>query len=132
MNQSRNQKLPEDNISEKMTKDLKYLNLKELEAIKELKRRLKETYGEKLKEIRLFGSKARGDFDPESDIDIFLLFNSDIDWKFENEVWDLAYEIDLQFGVLFNVIIFSTKQLKDPKMRILPFFRSVKKEGVKV
>jgi len=115
-----------------MIKDLNHLNPKELGAIKELKRKLKSTYGEKLKEITLFGSKARGDFDSESDIDIFLIFNYDVDWKFEKEVWELAYEIDLQFGVLFNVIIFSTKQVEDPKMKILPFLKSVRKEGVEV
>lgn len=40
---------------------------------------LKQLYGAKLKKVILFGSYARGDFGPESDIDIMILWASKID-----------------------------------------------------
>jgi len=115
-----------------MIKGLAHLTKKEVEAILELKRRLKEKFGKELHEIRIFGSKVRGDFDKESDIDIFVVFDREVDWDFENKVSHIAYDIDLEFGVLFNLIIFSASQLKEPKYKILPFLQNVKKKGVKI
>lgn len=115
-----------------MIKDLTHLTKNEVDAISELKRRLKKDFGEELAEIRLFGSKVRGDFDKESDIDVFVVFDREVDWNFKNKVSCIAYDIDLEFEVLFNLIIFSTTQLKEPKYKILPFIQNVKKEGVKI
>jgi predicted nucleotidyltransferase len=115
-----------------MLSELKHLSEKEIKALQELKKRLKDTFGKELKEIRIFGSKVRGDFDSESDIDIFLVFDRKVDWEFENKVFGLAYELDLEFGVLFNIVIFSSESLREHKYKILPFVKSVKKEGVKI
>jgi predicted nucleotidyltransferase len=115
-----------------MIKSLNYLTQNETLALLELKRRLRENFGKELKEIRIFGSKVRGDFDKDSDIDIFVVFDREVDWDFENKVSHIAYDIDLEFGVLFNLIIFSASQLKEPKYKILPFIQNVKKEGLKI
>jgi predicted nucleotidyltransferase len=115
-----------------MIKSLNYLTQNETLALLELKRRLRENFGKELKEIRIFGSKVRGDFDKDSDIDIFVVFDTEVDWDFENKVSHIAYDIDLEFGVLFNLIIFSASQLKEPKYKILPFIQNVKKEGLKI
>jgi predicted nucleotidyltransferase len=115
-----------------MIKNLNHLTKSEVDAILELKKRLRENFGKKLREIRIFGSKVRGDFDKESDIDIFVVFDREVDWDFENKVSHIAYDIDLEFGVLFNLIIFSAARLKEPKYKILPFIQNVKKEGVKI
>ena len=46
------------------------LNQNEEQAILELKRALMEKYN--LIDFRVFGSKARGDADPDSDIDVMI------------------------------------------------------------
>ncbi|MFQ6031499.1 MAG: nucleotidyltransferase family protein [Candidatus Zixiibacteriota bacterium] len=115
-----------------MIKGLNHLTKNEVDAILELKKRLKKNFGKELNEIRIFGSKVRGDFDKESDIDVFVVFDRGVDWDFENKVSRIAYDIDLEFGVLFNLIIFSASQLKEPKYKILPFIQNVKKEGVTI
>jgi hypothetical protein len=38
-------------------------------------RDLRELYGERLKHVILFGSRARGDADPESDIDLLVVLD---------------------------------------------------------
>lgn len=115
-----------------MISQLSHLEKQEIAAIKELKQSLKTAFGKELKEIRIFGSKVRGDFDEESDIDIFLVFDRDVDWRFKDVVYELVYEIDLKYDVLFNVIIYSAKELKNPKIKMLPFIRAVQRGGVKV
>ena len=54
-------------------KTIKTLNLKdnEIKAIAELKKRVLQLYPDA--EIILFGSKARGDYNKDSDVDILIL-----------------------------------------------------------
>ena len=49
------------------------MNLSEKRAIEEFTKRLKTELGSKLLKMRLFGSKARGEFSKDSDIDILLI-----------------------------------------------------------
>ncbi|GAH25140.1 unnamed protein product, partial [marine sediment metagenome] len=59
--------------------DLDRLNLKrnEKKALLELKKRLLERFPDA--EIILYGSKARGDFDEESDIDVLIILKDRVD-----------------------------------------------------
>ena len=59
------------------------LNKKEKQALRELKEKLTEKFPDV--DIILFGAKARGDFDPESDIDLLILIEEPINSKIEEE-----------------------------------------------
>lgn len=45
------------------------------EALRELKRQLEALYGERLKGLYLFGSRARGDAEPDSDVDVAVVLD---------------------------------------------------------
>jgi predicted nucleotidyltransferase len=47
--------------------------------VKELRDRMTETYRDRLIALILFGSQARGDANPDSDIDILVVLKDDID-----------------------------------------------------
>ncbi|HED36937.1 MAG TPA: nucleotidyltransferase domain-containing protein, partial [Ignavibacteria bacterium] len=48
----------------------KKINNKKLNyLLPELEKRIKDSFGDKLKKIILYGSYARGDYDSESDVD---------------------------------------------------------------
>ncbi len=53
---------------------LAHLTPKERAALEELITRLREKYRDHLVRVILFGSKVRGDFDAESDIDLMTVF----------------------------------------------------------
>ncbi|MHB1335378.1 MAG: nucleotidyltransferase domain-containing protein, partial [Candidatus Humimicrobiaceae bacterium] len=82
--------------------NLKRINLKDNErkALQELKERLLKKYPEV--EIILYGSKARGDSDEESDIDLLILVESLINTKLEEEIFHISYQIELKFEVIFG------------------------------
>ncbi len=61
----------------------------------ELKARLREFYGEKLVKLMLFGSRARGDNDPDSDIDVLVVLDISA-----NELNDLVYPTGIVEGIL--------------------------------
>jgi len=115
-----------------MGRELKYLTDTEKKAVEELSSILRKTYGNEIKEIRLFGSKARGDFEKYSDIDIFVVFDREVDWKFEEEIDAFLYEIETKYGVFFNLILYSSKQLKDSKIQALPLINNIRKEGIAI
>ncbi|MFN3966945.1 MAG: nucleotidyltransferase domain-containing protein, partial [Endomicrobiia bacterium] len=52
------------------------LTEKEKQAIKELVEGLKKLYGKNLTRVILYGSKARGDAVPDSDIDILVVLKN--------------------------------------------------------
>jgi predicted nucleotidyltransferase len=46
--------------------------------LSELKTRLSELYGERLEKLVLFGSQARGDAEPDSDIDVLVVLKGEV------------------------------------------------------
>lgn len=50
---------------------------------------LRAHYGERLRGLYLFGSRARGDHTPESDVDVVVLLD-DGDWRLFSEKMDIA------------------------------------------
>ncbi|MEW6097161.1 MAG: nucleotidyltransferase domain-containing protein [bacterium] len=111
-------------------KQLKHLKLNEKKALEELVKVLKEKYRDKIKEIRLFGSKVRDKVNHESDLDIFILFAEDADWKFKDNVARVIYDLILTYDSLFDLTIFSENELKDKRIKSLPFYKNILKEGV--
>jgi predicted nucleotidyltransferase len=64
----------------------------------ELKERLSKIFPEV--EIILFSSKARGDSDLESDIDLLILIDRPVNNEVEEKINDITYELEL---MLFSV-----------------------------
>ncbi len=109
---------------------LKYLTMNEKQALDELILNLREKFGNQLKEIKLFGSKIRGDYDKASDIDLFLVFDNDVDWRFKDVIYDIIFEINLKFDVFISARIYSIKKINENKIKTLPFIKNVVEHGV--
>ena len=63
--------------------------------------------GSKLTKVIVYGSYARGDYNSSSDVDVMILVKmSDNEIKkIENQVYDLAFDIEMDTGVDISPII---------------------------
>lgn len=74
------------------------LSPKEWLAIQGLLERLQQSYGSQIRQALLFGSKARGEAQQDSDIDILLLVENE-NWALKDAITDVAAEVNLEYDL---------------------------------
>ena len=80
----------------------------------------------------LFGSRARGDNESDSDWDILILVDSDkVTNEIEDKFRDNLYDIELQSGQIISTFIYS-KDYWENNLKYSPFYKKIKSEGVKL
>ena len=75
---------------------------------------MKVLFGEHLNKVIVYGSYARGDYKKNSDVDIMILVDlSETEIrKFENRVYDVAFEIEMDTGVDISPVIKNKNQFE--------------------
>ena len=110
---------------------LKYLSEEEKKAVEEIKERILSLSGIKLKGIYLFGSKARGDYDPESDIDLAIIIDG-LDREMKRKVIDIVAEIETKYIVVVSSLVLSLKDFTDLKEHERRIALDIEREGLPV
>ena len=105
------------------------LKKNEQRAIANLKEILSKKFD--LIEFRLFGSKARGESTPESDVDVMIeIAESNPDIRLQ--IYDITFEINLENDTFISMTIFSKKEIEDGPMAESPIYKIIHKEGVPI
>ena len=104
------------------------MNLSEIEnqALIELSRAFREQFD--AKEVRLYGSAARGEMDEASDIDIFLVL-PEVNWEIEKEVIKICFDAELKYGRVFSAICYSVDDIENSPLKESPLVLNVRKQG---
>ena len=99
----------------------------------EVKRDMQNVLGDKLHQIILYGSYARGDYDNESDIDMMVLADvSETELKnYRKQVNRVASKIGLNHDIMITIVL-KNKKFVDSHQEVLPFYRNVANEGVPI
>lgn len=96
--------------------------------LKELKDRLSRIYGDKLEEVILYGSYARGEATPDSDIDVAVVLKGRINPSDEiNRIMDSVYELELKYNELISLYPTSPEKIATSRN---PLILSIKDEGM--
>lgn len=91
--------------------------------VTELKKSISLKYD--LQEMYLFGSNARGDNSPDSDIDVFVCL-SKVNRTIEEDLFDKAYELELKYDCVIDIFVFD----KNGVYAQLPIYQNVLKDGI--
>ncbi|MGZ9082173.1 MAG: nucleotidyltransferase family protein [Rhodoplanes sp.] len=71
-------------------------------------------------DLVLYGSKARGDSDPESDIDLLVLTSRPLDVEEQSGMWSHLHEISMRFGVLLSPLTVDARSWREGVHSVLP------------
>jgi predicted nucleotidyltransferase len=103
------------------------MRLEEKTALDELKKTLAERYG--ISSVIVYGSKARGDDSPDSDIDVMIVLDDDTS-QVKTAVDELVYDINLTYDCLISVVFFGRKELEEGPLGESPLYKRILAEGV--
>ena len=95
--------------------------------IKELSEALKKELGYKIKDIILFGSRARGDASPESDYDLLVLVDKETK-EATDSIFNMACEIGWKYNAVITTFVHDKSYYEDKKYE--PLLINKRKEGV--
>ena len=98
--------------------------------IRNCKETLEKYYGSRLKGVILYGSMARGEAGPASDIDLLVLLSPPFDYFAElRQLVDLLYPIQLESEQLISA---KPALASEFELGSLSLYRNARREGVKV
>jgi predicted nucleotidyltransferase len=106
------------------------MNPKVQTILADLRRRFEEIYGERLVRMVLFGSQARGDAEPGSDIDILVVLQGPV--KPGQEIartGEITATLSLKYDVVVSCTFVSADRYATEQS---PLLLNVRKEGVPV
>ena len=100
----------------------------------ELISRIKEVIREEdpHSEALLYGSRARGDADAESDWDLVILLSVPVTEEIKRAIRHRLYEIEWETGQVISCVIYNKAQWEGIPLRETPFHRRVIQEAVRI
>jgi predicted nucleotidyltransferase len=113
----------------KVSRQLGYLLANERLALQEYTERLTKFLGEEIRHLWLFGSKARGDFDDDSDIDVLIVLRH-LDPDRRSVIRRMAARVSLDYDILINTHILEEAQWEKAVRFQGTIWREIERDGV--
>jgi len=82
-----------------------------------------------LVDFRVFGSRARGDADEYSDMDVFIEVDQ-LDSGLKERIMDISWEVGFENFMVIAPLIFSRDELENSPLRSSPIVKAITTEGV--
>lgn len=98
------------------------------EILTKIKDCLRMLYGDRLQNVLLFGSEARGESIPDSDIDIMVILNGPVCFMLEyRRIIDALYDLILESGRIIDVTPVEKQKYEAGEFAL---YRNARQEGV--
>jgi predicted nucleotidyltransferase len=80
--------------------------------------------------VILYGSRARGVAEPESDYDLLVLVEEPVSRRLEEQIGDRLYVLELESGAVLSLLVYAKEVWDASLSKAMPLHRSVDQEGV--
>jgi len=99
------------------------------ELLTEIKTRLAAAYGDRLRGVVLYGSEARGESDPDSDIDVLVLLEGGAKtWQDIKCASDALYDLVLKIGRTIDAMPVDALRYEEANA---PLYIAAQREGIR-
>lgn len=102
---------------------------RDLKIAEELKRKLSEVIP--LLDFRIFGSRAKGDADEFSDMDVFVKVER-LDKEIKERIEEVTWEVGFENLMVISPLIFTRDEIENTPLRSSPIVQSITEEGVRL
>lgn len=116
-------------MTEKVLNRLKHLTDKEKSSVQRFETAIKEMLFHNLILLEVFGSKARGDYKPESDMDVFVLVK-DFTPEIMEKIAAVTSDISIEQGVLISAVVLSEREYNNNRDANTLFVQELKRDGI--
>ncbi len=86
----------------------------------------------KVHQVILFGSRARGDADAESDMDVLVVVDQPINREVRNTVSTCTWQVGFDAGIVVTAILFTREEWENGPEYYSPLAEAVRTDGVLV
>jgi len=113
---------------------LAHLTENERRALAELVERLRQRYGDNLSRVVLFGSKARGDFDEESDLDVLVVVRipDEVYLQRRREIVSWTVDLMLEYGPVISTHIYDEPAYAQLRRWNTLLNRNIERDGIEL
>ena len=112
-----------------MSSLIRHLAPKERTAIQAFLRSLQDNLADQVLQATLFGSKARGDSNPWSDIDILIMVKKE-SWQLRAQISTLAADVSLEYDVLIGPRVIGQERWDRMKQAHFGLYKNIATEGI--
>lgn len=102
----------------------------ESKAIEAAVRMLKSEFS--VAKVILFGSKARGDHDEHSDIDLLMVTSRLLHWKEEKAIIGALFDIGMEYDVIFSPLFTYSDEWENGMFTEFPVYQEISRDGAVV
>ena len=105
------------------------LTIQEWTAVQAFLQRLHRDYSQAVQWAALFGSKARGDSEPDSDIDILIVVDEE-SWTLRDAISAIAARVSLEYSVLIGPRVIGQERWARMAKERFSLYENVAREGI--
>lgn len=100
----------------------------DLEAVRRATAILKQRFP--VDRVVLFGSKARAQDTPGSDIDLLVLTRQSMNQAQKAAIVEALFDLQLELGVVLSTLVASREEWEEGYFQVLPIYQEIERDGV--